>query len=53
MCQPHTYAADPQTGLARLRRFKWGMYVSSHHNFVFFETRSIDDITPCVSAAVS
>ena len=28
MCQPHSYATDPQTGLARLRRFKWGMYVS-------------------------
>ncbi|KAH9051590.1 acyltransferase-domain-containing protein [Lactarius deliciosus] len=28
VCQPHTYATDPQTGLARLRRFKWGMYVS-------------------------
>ncbi|KAI9437910.1 acyltransferase-domain-containing protein [Lactarius psammicola] len=25
VCQPHTYAADPQTGLARLRRFKWGI----------------------------
>ena len=28
VCQPHTYAADPQTGHARLRRFKWGMCVS-------------------------
>ncbi|KAF8260052.1 hypothetical protein EI94DRAFT_1612614 [Lactarius quietus] len=25
VCQPHTYAADPETGLARLRRFKWGI----------------------------
>ncbi|KAH9047188.1 acyltransferase-domain-containing protein [Lactarius hengduanensis] len=25
VCQPHTYATDPQTGLARLRRFKWGI----------------------------
>ncbi|KAI9439288.1 acyltransferase-domain-containing protein [Lactarius indigo] len=25
VCQPHTYATDLQTGLARLRRFKWGV----------------------------
>ncbi|KAH9053058.1 acyltransferase-domain-containing protein [Lactarius vividus] len=25
VCQPHTYATDPQTGFARLRRFKWGI----------------------------
>ncbi|KAH8980638.1 hypothetical protein EDB86DRAFT_2813517, partial [Lactarius hatsudake] len=25
VCQPHTYATDPQTGLAHLRRFKWGI----------------------------
>ncbi|KAH8981220.1 acyltransferase-domain-containing protein [Lactarius hatsudake] len=25
VCQPHTYATDPQTGRARLRRFKWGI----------------------------
>ncbi|KAH9036457.1 hypothetical protein EDB85DRAFT_2143036 [Lactarius pseudohatsudake] len=25
VCQPHTYATDPQSGLALLRRFKWGI----------------------------
>ena len=25
MCQSDTYEADPQTGIARLQRFKWGM----------------------------
>ncbi|KAH9047183.1 hypothetical protein EDB84DRAFT_1557723 [Lactarius hengduanensis] len=25
VCQPHTYATDPQSGLALLWRFKWGI----------------------------
>ncbi|KAI0300647.1 acyltransferase-domain-containing protein [Multifurca ochricompacta] len=25
VCQSHTYKADPQTGVARLQRFKWGI----------------------------
>ena len=27
VCQSGTYRADPQTGIARLRRFRWGMCV--------------------------
>ena len=29
VCQSDTYKADPQTGIARLQRFKWGMCASS------------------------
>ena len=29
VCQSDTYKVDPQTGIARLQRFKWGMCVTS------------------------
>ena len=29
VCQSDTYKADPQTGIARLQRFEWGMCASS------------------------
>ena len=34
VCQSDTYKADPQTGIARLQRFRWGMCVIL--NFKFF-----------------
>jgi hypothetical protein len=33
VCQSDTYKADPQTGIAGLQRFKWGMCV----NFFLFQ----------------
>jgi hypothetical protein len=32
VCQSDTYKADPQTGMARLQRFRWGMGVKK---FIF------------------
>jgi len=40
ICQSGTYKADPQTGIARLQRFRWGMCV------IFFFPFSLSDLIP-------
>jgi hypothetical protein len=34
VCQSDTYKADPQTGIARLQRFRWGMCVKKISPFM-------------------
>lgn len=36
VCQSDTYKVDPQSGIARLQRFRWGMFAK----FIFFPFRT-------------